>query len=263
MVDRLLEQALACVDWFYQRIFRSWPGAVTEVLNHCTLSYSGDVRLTGANHIWPQQPDALSERVLASAARFFAAFHAAWSVVVTDTYMPEWNERLEASGYFTRWSTPLMVLTGAPLRVRGNPAAHIERATTCQHITDIAQVMAEAFASGSGVNERIGRPEHLGQSDIAHYLAYVDGEPAACATVALCGDMAGIWNVGTRYRFRRQRYATALMNAVLADLRAHGIGASMLMASAAGRPLYERLGYRQIGTTTYYGPPYRTAFGHL
>lgn len=261
MVDPLLEQALGCVDDFYQRIFRNWPGAVTHVVGGCTLSYSGDTRLTGANHIWPRRPDALSEAVLADGARFFARFQAAWSVVLTDTYMPDWVERLEHDGYFGRWSTPLMVLTGAPRTTRGNSAGRVVRATTLQHIADAGRVMSEAFASGSGVNSRIGRREHLGARDILHYLVYVDDEPAACATVALHGEMAGIWNVGTRTGFRRQRHATTLMMAILAELREQGISASMLMASSAGKPLYEQLGYRQIGTTIYFGPPYRLGFG--
>lgn len=260
MVDPLLEQALACVDDFYARIFRNWPGAVTRVVGDCTLSYSGDTRLTGANHIWPQHPDALNDDVLADGAQFFAIYRAAWSVVLTDTYMPGWVERLEASGYYGRWSTPLMVLTERPLHARCNPSSRVVRATTRQHIADAGRVMSEAFASGSGVNNRIGRPEHLGSDDILHYLAYAGDEPAACATVALCGDMAGIWNVGTRTAFRRQRHATTLMIAILDELRARGIGASMLMASNAGLPLYERLGYRSLGTTIYYGPPFRLSF---
>lgn len=260
MSDPLLEPALACVDSFYQRIFREWPGAVTQVVGGCTISYSGDTRLTGANHIWPQHPDALSEGVLDDATRFFARYRAAWSVVVTDTYMPGWGEWLESGGYYGRWSTPLMVLAGPPRSVAYNRETCIVRARETAHIADAERIMAEAFASGSGVNNRISRPEHLGASDILHYLAYVDGQPAACATVALCGEMAGIWNVGTRHRFRRQRHATSLMLAVLDDLRAQGIDASMLMASSAGEPLYAQLGYRTIGVTTYYGPPYRPRF---
>lgn len=153
-----------------------------------------------------------------------------------------------------------MVLTERPLHARCNPSSRVVRATTRQHIADAGRVMSEAFASGSGVNNRIGRPEHLGSDDILHYLAYAGDEPAACATVALCGDMAGIWNVGTRTAFRRQRHATTLMIAILDELRARGIGASMLMASNAGLPLYERLGYRSLGTTIYYGPPFRLSF---
>ena len=261
MTDPLLEQALRCVDAFYQRIFRNWPGAVTQTIGDCIVSFSGDARLTGANHVWPQHPDALSEPVLHGAAQFFTRYHAAWSVVLTDPYMPGWVERLEASGYYGRWSTPLMVLTGPPRDLARNPDVRIVPATQQGHIADVGRVMSEAFASGAGVNNRIGRAEHLGASDILHYLAYQDGEPSACATVALCGEMAGIWNVGTRYRFRRQRHATTLMLAVLDELRARGIEASMLMASSVGEPLYEQLGYRQIGVTTYYGPPYRAGFG--
>jgi predicted acetyltransferase len=72
--------------------------------------------------------------------------------------------------------------------------------------------------------------------------------------------MAGIWNVGTRYKFRRQRIATTLMSALLDDLYRRGCTTSTLMASASGLHLYEQLGYRQIGVTAYMAPPYFRAY---
>lgn len=268
-IDPLLEAALDCVDGFYARMFRMWPGAVNRMIGGCTVSCSGDTRLTGANHVWPTQPDSLNDEVLRFARHFFQEYHAAWSVVFTDSHMPLMADYLGERGFTVRWSSPLMVLDRPPEPLDVNPNVRVIRASKPQHIEDVNLVMAEAFAAGNSVNRRVVRNEHLSSDDVRHYLIYSGDQPAACATVALAGStmastikgpmagaMAGIWNVGTRYRFRRQRFATTIMRALLDDLRAEDCPASMLMASPAGLPLYEQLGYRQIGLTYYMGPPY-------
>ncbi len=254
--DPLLEAALDCVDDFYARMFRTWPNAVNRMIGECTVSYSGDTRLTGANHVWPAQSESLNDEVLRIARRFFEEFHAAWSVVFTDSQMPIMADYLAGRGFTVRWSSPLMVLDRPPEPLEINPAVRVIRASRPQHIDDINLVMTEAFAAGNNVNRRVVRTEHLASDDVRHYLIYSGDQPAACATVAVHGPMAGIWNVGTRYRFRRQRFATTIMRHLLADLRREDCHATMLMASPAGLPLYEELGYRQIGLTYYMGPPY-------
>lgn len=256
MPDPQLAAALDCVNLFYDRMFRDWPNAVTRSVNGYTLSYSGDTRLTGANHLWLHHPGALTLPALDDASLFFKPFRAAWSVVCTDTYMPEATDLLLDQGYYIRWSSPLMLLDSPHQPMHANPAARVIRATMPQHIRAVVQVMSEAFATDDSVNTRVARPEHLNDPAIIHYLAYSGQEPAACATVALDQDIAGIWNVGTRYKFRRQRFATTLMCALLDDLHARGYTVSTLMSSASGLPLYEQLGYRQIGVTAYMGPPY-------
>jgi GNAT superfamily N-acetyltransferase len=254
--DPVLATALACVNYFYARMFRDWPDAVTRTLGDCTVSYSGDTQLTGANHLWPNAPDALSPIALYEAAKFFAPFHAAWSAVFTDRYMPRAADVLADYNYSLRWQSPVMVLSGHPQPCPVNRTACVVRVTTGAELETMGQIMSEAFATTYAVNERVARPEHLTDPTITHYLLYSGENPASCATVAVCEGMAGVWNVGTRRRFRRQGYATTLMIALLDDLWRRGITASMLMASPSGQPIYERLGYRHIGTTMYMRPPH-------
>jgi ribosomal protein S18 acetylase RimI-like enzyme len=253
--QRMLEAAQACIDAFYAAMFRDWPGAVTQAAGGCTLSYSGDGHLTGANHVWPGGPGALTLAVLDVATRFFAAFHAAWSVIYTDTYTPDAADLLDAHGYTLRWSSPLMALDRPPYRLRVRSGTAAIRATTPDHLRHMRPIMAEAFGTSDAVNRRITRPEHLDDPGVAHYLIYANGTPVSCATVTRCGDVAALWNVGTRRAFRRQRFAATLVQAILDDLAAGGITTSILLASPSGQPLYERLGYRTIGTTMYMAPP--------
>lgn len=255
--DPQLTAALACVDTFYERMFRDWPTAINERHDTYTLSYSGDNRLTGANHLWLHSTTALQPDVLRHAIRFFETFGAAWSVIFTNTHMPEAGEFLLANDFHVRWRSPLMVLDTPPAPLPIRPELHVTRASTSQDLVNVRRVMSEAFATRRGVNERVARIEHLDDPTLGHYLIMDRDEPAASATIAVQDGMTGVWNVGTRHAWRRQGYATAIIRALLDDQRALGSNTSMLMASPSGQPLYERLGYREIGLTYYVGPPYR------
>jgi predicted N-acetyltransferase YhbS len=253
--DSLLGAALDCVDHFYARMFRDWPEAVNRASETCTLSYSGDRHLTGANHLWPHTPDAVTPRALRDAEEFFDSYDAAWSVVYTDTFMPDVAALLDRHGYYRRWHSPLMVLDGPPKSLPTRFGTEVIRASTQQHLDDVRRVMNEAFGTGTSVNQRVVRDEHLGDPTVGHYLIYAGREPATCALVVTYHGIAGIWNVGTRFRFRRQRLATTIMLALLNELRACGCAVSVLMASPEGQPLYQQLGYREIGNVNYMGPP--------
>jgi len=250
-----LAAALDCVDTFYEIVFRTWPTAVTRTEGPYRLCYSGDTRLTGANHLWPLTPDAITPDALNAALAFFADHDAAWSVVFTDSFTPDARDLLVARGFYRRWASPLMLLDGPPQRVPVHPHARPIRATTLEHLHDVARVMSAAFATDYATNRRIARAEMLEHPAITHYLIYERDQAACCATVARCGSMAGVWNVGTSPRFQRQGYASTIMLALLDDLRATGCTTTTLMASPSGKPLYDRLGYRQIGLTAYMGPP--------
>ena len=71
---------------------------------------------------------------------------------------------------------------------------------------------------------------------------------AGCSVVAYDheGD-CGIYLVATAPEARGRGLATALMTRALLDARERGCATSSLQATARGRPIYERLGYRDLG----------------
>jgi GNAT superfamily N-acetyltransferase len=73
------------------------------------------------------------------------------------------------------------------------------------------------------------------------------GGPDACVVFSDAGDDAAVWLVATEPAARGQGLATALMAHGLADARERGLTTSTLQATDAGRPVYERLGYRSLG----------------
>jgi GNAT superfamily N-acetyltransferase len=79
------------------------------------------------------------------------------------------------------------------------------------------------------------------------YLARLDGTPATCVASIDAGGDCGIYNVGTRAAARGHGLATALMRQALIEAIERGMQTTSLQATPMGRPLYRRLGYRELG----------------
>lgn len=96
---------------------------------------------------------------------------------------------------------------------------------------------------GSFARAFAARSEH----PFALYVARVDGRPASCcATEDLDGD-CHVTLVATVPEARGRGLAAALLAHALADAREGGLATSSLIATKAGRGVYERLGYRGVG----------------
>lgn len=81
----------------------------------------------------------------------------------------------------------------------------------------------------------------------------VDGTPVSCAAVLMVDDHRYVALVATDPAHQRRGYADAAMRHAL-DLaaRTHGDRPTVLHASAAGRPVYERMGYETISNHTVF-----------
>ena len=73
------------------------------------------------------------------------------------------------------------------------------------------------------------------------------------------GKHAWVANLYVPAEHRGKRFGRALMSALLADDRAHGVEASVLLASSDGARLYPHLGYRQLGVLQIFCPVRRRA----
>lgn len=259
LIDPLLETALVAVDDFYARLFRDWPEAITQTVDGCTLNYSGNPRLNGANHLFPHHPDALTHEALDRAEAFFSQYRAYWTAIYTDRYMPGADAVLAERDYSARWYSTLMVLDELPARQMSRLLAPAIRATTREHLDDVVAVLRDAFGTSQLISRRVVRAEHIDHPAVRHYLIRDRDNvrvTVACATATIhAGGIATIWNVGTRHDYRREGYGTALMLGVLDDLRAQGVTLTALLSSPEGLRMYTALGYRTLAKTFYMGPP--------
>jgi GNAT superfamily N-acetyltransferase len=108
--------------------------------------------------------------------------------------------------------------------------------------------MCTVLAGAFGLEPELISRVLPGFERVAHvYLARRSGRPAACtAALDVAGD-CGIYWVGTLPEARGAGLATGLMRQALLDGRERGCTTTSLQATAMGRPVYRRLGYRELG----------------
>ena len=87
----------------------------------------------------------------------------------------------------------------------------------------------------------------------AEVLTY--GDHSSVAMAYDIGDDTAVWFVATLPQAQRQGLAANLLRRLLLDARERGQRTSSLQGSPAGQRLYERLGYRTVGSLHLYEQP--------
>ena len=102
-----------------------------------------------------------------------------------------------------------------------------------------------------GANPVIGRGTFW--RDQFPVVALASGSPASCAAVMMVDGHRYVVLVATEPAQQRRGYAEAAMRRALADAAAvHGEKPTALHATEAGKPVYERMGYRTIANHTIF-----------
>ncbi len=158
----------------------------------------------------------------------------------------------KALGYRLMSTEPLMVqdLTELPDFPRSERFPIVPVQTSEQ-----ADTLAEA------ARRKMLLPEHLTADPppIRLYLAQDEAVPQVVGWVGSAITSVGTWvtSLFVEKAYRRQGVGRALMARMLADDKASGAPASVLLASHTGALLYPTLGYQQLGSLYLYTPPRR------
>jgi GNAT superfamily N-acetyltransferase len=91
-----------------------------------------------------------------------------------------------------------------------------------------------------------------GPSPWAHFIAWDGDVPSATASVLLCGDVAGIYLVGTLPSARGRGLGSAATLAALHHGRARGAKAGALQSSEMGESVYRSMGFVSHGMLSMY-----------
>lgn len=78
-----------------------------------------------------------------------------------------------------------------------------------------------------------------------HYLGLWKDEPVACSSVYFGRAAAGIYNVATLASFRGRGIGAQMTRRLVRIARERGMGTAVLHSSPLGRPVYEKLGFRE------------------
>lgn len=199
------------------------------------------------------------DQLIAAARDFFRERGIpACSLLVTPATRPaSLGVRLLRLG-FRAESNPVMLReAGAPVRVWRNQSVRVERAAPGQ-LDLFWDLLRQTFFAGAPPDvlaEGRRGAEISFAIGAVNYIAYLDGQPAGAGTLFLRGPMGGIYNMCTLPRFRRCGVASAVLAACIADGGALGCRVLGLTPTPMGRPLYERLGFREVYQELYFSQP--------
>jgi GNAT superfamily N-acetyltransferase len=96
---------------------------------------------------------------------------------------------------------------------------------------------AVARCVDAGIDETAG---------VETYVAWGEGGAMSAVSVTPAGTTAGIWSMATPPEHQRKGAGRALLSRVIDDYRSRGVTRFFLVATDAGRPLYESLGFETI-----------------
>jgi GNAT superfamily N-acetyltransferase len=168
--------------------------------------------------------------------------------VLHDTATPDAPLRaaFRALGYRLMVIETLMVHRLAALEPLPEPYPVVQVKTAAQ-----AQQLAQAARS------RQILPEHLAAdpAPMRQYMALDGTTPIGWVGSVVAGDCAWCTNMFVAPEYRRQGIGRSLLARMLADDKAAGAEANILLASHAGAKLYPTVGYETIGELLMLTPP--------
>jgi GNAT superfamily N-acetyltransferase len=112
------------------------------------------------------------------------------------------------------------------------------------NVAELAMINDAAYGYNGDFSRAL---EDLPDDAVHLYIARVDGEPAACTGAFDHDRDCCIMLVATLAEARGRGLATELMTRALLEARERGCTTTSLQATKLGQPLYERLGYRDLG----------------
>jgi GNAT superfamily N-acetyltransferase len=122
----------------------------------------------------------------------------------------------------------------------------IERVADEESLDTYVQISGQAFTNPhwpAGITTLFGGLGLEPSVPYHHYLARLDGEPVASASMFYGGGIASVQHVATPPALRRQGIGTALTVALLRDARALGYRVAVLGATELGYGVYKRIGF--------------------
>jgi ribosomal protein S18 acetylase RimI-like enzyme len=186
-----------------------------------------------------------TEEALADSLEELAQIYEEAGVRAWTVWVPAYHERaaqlLERAGHKLD-ATPTGMI--ADLDAVEPPRPDDPQVEPSPSSADLGRINDLAYGTGDAFQRLLGdRP-----ADPSHtYLARADGQVAGSVVSYDHQGDCSIWWVATVPAARGRGLAAGLLRRALADGRSRGCDVSTLQATKAGRPVYERLGYRPLG----------------
>ena len=158
-----------------------------------------------------------------------------------------------AAAEATRRGLPVLLaepgMAMSPIVVNATQTASDDLEITLASPEDLStnlEIQAEAFEVPVELITPVFLPL-MTADNVRCFTGWHEGEPVATSVVVADDGLAGVYSVATRARARGRGFGQAMTAAALrAGVEELGCTASYLQASAMGKGIYERMGYRVV-----------------
>ena len=135
----------------------------------------------------------------------------------------------------------------------------VERVADRRAVDDWFSVFAPAFElsrpAASAFRELIIAAGLGDDAPMLNYIAYVGRDPVATGSLVAAAGVGGIYNIATRADRRGRGIGRATTWTLMREAVELGYAVAILWATAAGLPVYRRLGFKErVRVPTYLGP---------
>jgi GNAT superfamily N-acetyltransferase len=189
----------------------------------------------------PADPAETVERVV----EHYKAHDLPFVLYFRDEVAPDVAGPAEAAGLVEHFRPPLMVLDPIPPEPRQPTPENLTIATLDESNMDgYGSVLSEGFGIPREIVDQLMGESLLRVAGFSGFLGTIDGEPVGTSGLFDAHGLAGVYNVATVPAARGKGVGAALTWAAARAGAAKGASVSILQASGAGVPVYERMGYR-------------------
>jgi ribosomal protein S18 acetylase RimI-like enzyme len=191
------------------------------------------------------------ERRIMLAAMHFESRGQQWAYWVCEDWLPPRSRRKSLQAFERhglRHSVDLPGMVAESLAAPVRPLARIEVRRVRPGVTRDAfcAIGSTCFHVPTAWFLEVFESESVWDA-FAAWVGYVDGEPVSTTATVFAGGAIGVYNVGTLPEYQGRGYAEAVMRQAVAEAqRRHGVERTLLQSTAAGFPMYERMGYRTV-----------------
>lgn len=231
------------------RVYAVTPNGRVTVWND-VLAMVTDTDFASLNMVVCLTPG-FDEESLRSAAAELAGTGLPWSIVAGGETTARVAELAAEFGLTERGELPLMACPAgeAVMRADAGASESIRAVGAAEH-----EVYTEALAAGFEVPvEMFGTLMAGGVLDMPETIGYLGGpadRPAAVGAVVSASGVCLLLNIAVVPEARGRGLGRAMTARAMADGFASGAGTAILISSAAGRKLYESMGFRLAETWT-------------
>lgn len=196
----------------------------------------------------PSVPAALAlERIDA----FFGARGHGYSVYAADHGDADLEAAASSRGLEQVVELPAMVLDASPASASPSAGVTVTQVMDRAGCRAFAAIMAESFTASTG--QLFTEPASLVGPNLGGWIAYVDGQPAAAASMMLSHGIGLVMTVGTLEAHRRRGLGDLVTRVAARAAFERGARFVSLQSSPLAVGVYQGIGFRAVSAYRLYG----------